>query len=224
MDGLLLFNKPILWTSHDVVDFVRRRIGQQAVGHAGTLDPMATGLLLILLGKWTKKSEELMGLAKGYEGTIRLGVQTDSYDLDGRIESFGSHGDFGFEEVSSLFSSMTGKISQTPPVYSALKLNGKKFYDLARQGVAVAPKPREVEVSEFVLNYIHEAELGFRLSCSKGTYVRSIAHEVGRRLGCGATLSCLVRTRIGNFNLSSALNQTQLIAMTMDKIEKSLLR
>ena len=185
MDGLLLFNKPISWTSHDAVDFIRRKVGQRSVGHAGTLDPLATGLLLILIGKQTKRAEEFMNLDKSYEGTILFGVETDSYDLDGKIRTESAAVHLTAEKIAEVFSEFTGKISQIPPAFSALKIGGKKFYELARSGEAVTPKSREVEVSEFSLNYFCDNEAAFSLSCSKGTYVRSLAYDAGKRLGSG---------------------------------------
>ena len=222
MDGLLLFNKPILWTSHDAVDFVRHKVGQKAVGHAGTLDPLATGLLIILLGKWTKRSEEFLTMGKSYEGTMLLGIETDSHDMDGKILAQKDVKGVDSEKISSVFSALTGKILQTPPIFSALKQNGKKLYEMARQGAVVTPTPREVEVKEFHLNYFHENEAAFSLSCSKGTYVRSLAHELGKRLSCGAVLSSLVRTSIGAFHLKNALTQAELKTMTQNQIEKYL--
>lgn len=222
MDGFLLFNKPILWTSHDAVNFVRRRAGQKSVGHAGTLDPLATGLLLILLGKYTKRAEELMGMDKSYEGTIFFGAETDSYDMDGKMRSHSMTAELTAEKISGAFENLTGKISQTPPAFSALKLNGKKFYELARSGEIAIPKNRDVEIAEFSLNYFYENEAAFSLSCSKGTYVRSLAHDAGKALGCGGVLSSLVRTRIGPFHLKNALTKNGLEIMNMKQLEESL--
>ena len=222
MDGILLFNKPILWTSHDAVDFVRRKAGQRSVGHAGTLDPLATGLLLILLGKGTKRSDELMGLDKSYEGTILFGVETDSYDLDGKIQKWNDGAGLTQDQVSKVFECFTGKISQMPLVFSALKINGKKSYELARTGESVLLKSREVTITDLCLNYFYENEAAFSLSCSKGTYVRSLAHDAGEKLGCGGVLSSLVRTRIGSFDLSKALSQLDLQTMTPKQMEESI--
>lgn len=221
MDGSLLFNKPILWTSHDAVDFIRRRAGQKSVGHAGTLDPLATGLLLILLGKYTKRAEELMGMDKSYEGTILFGAETDSYDMDGKMRIHSAAG-LTAEKVAGVFESLTGKISQAPPAFSALKINGKKFYELARRGETAVPKNRDVEVAEFSLNYFFENEAAFSLSCSKGTYVRSLAHDAGKALGCGGVLSSLVRTRVGPFYLKNALTKNDVEIMNMKQLEESL--
>src|SRR5690242_20612306 len=137
MDGLLLFNKPILWTSHDAVDFIRRRVGQRRVGHAGTLDPMATGLLILLLGKATKRSQELMGLEKEYAGSMQLDVSTDTQDLEGRILFEKSWEGVDQATILKIFSEMTGKHLQTPPAFSAIQQAGQRLYALARQGVAV---------------------------------------------------------------------------------------
>ncbi len=210
MDGLLLFNKPILWTSHDAVDFIRRRAGQKSVGHAGTLDPMATGLLILLLGKWTKRADEFLGLDKSYEGTILFGVETDSYDLDGKIVVSRDPGGLTAGSIEDAFAKLTGDITQSPPAFSALKKDGKKFYELARQGQDVRPEPRRVRVDEFTLNHFHDCEAAFTLSCSKGTYVRSLAFDAGRMTGFGACLSSLVRTRIGTFALKNAPGERDL--------------
>ncbi len=210
MNGILLVDKPILWTSHDVVDFVRRRSGQKKVGHAGTLDPMATGLLVLLLGDATKRSGEFSGLDKDYRGSLRLGVVTDTWDLEGRILSEKSPELVEQGQVEKIFSELRGVQSITPPFYSALQKDGKRFYALARQGVMLEPPPREITVSEFRLENFDLPEVYFFLSCSKGTYVRSLCRMVGERLGCGAVLSSLVRTRIGPWNLGAALKVSEL--------------
>ena len=198
---------------------MRRKTGQKAVGHAGTLDPLATGLLILLLGKWTKRANEFLGMDKSYEGTMSLGVETNSYDLDGKICSVKELRGITAEMIADVFVSFTGTILQTPPIFSALKKDGKKMYELARKGEAVIAQPREVRVSELTLNYLFEDEAAFTLSCSKGTYVRSLAFDLGRKLGCGACLSSLVRTRIGNFRLSGALTQEELGHRDQKQIE-----
>ncbi len=222
MDGLLLFNKPLLWTSHDAVDFVRRRAGQRSVGHAGTLDPLATGLLILLLGKWTKRSDEFLGMDKSYEGTVLFGTETDSYDLDGRIRSQKDASALTAEKIASVFASLTGDILQVPPAFSALKKDGKKLYESARRGEEVRPEARPVRVDEFTLNYFFENEAGFTLSCSKGTYVRSLAFDAGRMLGCGGCLSSLVRTRIGPMRLQNATHESSLRNASPKQIEACL--
>lgn len=220
VDGLILFNKPILWTSHDVVNFIRRRVGKQKVGHAGTLDPLATGLLLILLGKWTKRSDEFLGMDKSYAGTILFGAQTDSFDMDGKMfEAPQDPAGVDAGKIEKIFLSLTGKIDQTPPVYSALKKDGEKLYELARRGESVAIASRPVEISEFKLNYFHENEASFSVSCSKGTYIRSLASEAGRQAGCGASLSSLVRTRIGPFRLEDAIDHSEFSRLGPQEIQ-----
>jgi tRNA pseudouridine55 synthase len=224
MDGILLFDKPIGWTSHDAVDFVRRRVGQRAVGHAGTLDPMATGLLVMLIGKATKLSSELMGLEKEYAGTLQLGLETDTQDLEGRIVSMSDWQTVTEDGVKTAFAGLTGPQAQRPPAYSAVKKNGQKLYDLARKGVAVTVEPRSIIVSRFDLLAINDAEVHFRVTCSKGTYIRALASSVGERLGCGAVLSSLVRTRVGAFQLSAALREKDLCTWPREAVEGRLVR
>lgn len=204
MDGILLLNKPSAWTSHDLVDAVRRRMGQRAVGHAGTLDPMATGLMILLLGKATKRSSDFIGLDKDYRGSIRLGVTTDSWDLDGRVLEEKAVPALTEDRLRALFSGMTGERSWMPPAFSALKRKGRKAYELARRGETVTVEPRASRIDRLELEAFDTPEVYFSMTCSKGTYVRSVAQELGVRLGCGAALSSLVRTRIGNFHLEQA--------------------
>lgn len=204
MDGALLFDKPILWTSHDAVDHLRRRTGLRRIGHAGSLDPMATGLLVLLLGGATRRCEEFMGLEKTYQGVITLGVRTDTLDLEGRV-ACQSAVSVSEAEVRRTAASFVGDIEQVPPAYSAIKVGGRKLYAMARSGQEVRPEPRRVTVRSFeVLDY-REPDIVFRLVCSKGTYVRSLAAELGEKLGCGAVLSALSRCNIGPYSLSNAL-------------------
>ena len=224
MDGILLVDKPILWTSHDVVDFVRRAAGQKRVGHAGTLDPMATGLLVLLVGEATKRSAEFMGMDKDYRGSMRLGVVTDTWDLEGRILSERSPEQVSREGLENIFLGLTGVQSITPPSYSALRKEGKRFYELARQGVMLEPPPREITVSAFRLEHFEMPEAYFFMSCSKGTYVRSLCQAVGEKAGCGAVLSSLVRTRIGPWHLSAASKVPALAAMKREELQHLLLK
>ena len=223
MDGILLFNKPILWTSHDAVDFVRRRIGQRSVGHAGTLDPLATGLLVILLGKATKLSQTLSASDKDYAGSMMLGVRTDTQDLEGQILSYGDASEILRGSVEALFAEMTGVQKQIPPNFSAVKKNGKSLYAWARAGTAVHGEAREITISSLKVTEWLLPEVYFSLSCSKGTYVRAICDELGERLGCGAVLSALVRTRSGTLFLKDALDQKEVNEWSLDTIEKKLL-
>ena len=223
MDGVLLLDKPVSWTSHDLVDAVRRKTGQRSVGHAGTLDPMATGLMILLLGKATKRSSEFMGLDKSYRGSIRQGVVSDTWDLEGRILEERPVPELGEAVLSELFSQMTGERSLVPPAFSAIKRGGQKAYAAARRGEAVAIEPRPMHLYRFVLDGYEAPEAYFSVDCSKGTYVRSIAFEVGERLGCGAALSSLVRTRIGSLLLSDAWKFEELEASSADALQKRLL-
>ena len=205
MDGLLLLNKPVAWTSHDVVDAVRRRIGQRAVGHAGTLDPMATGLLLVLLGKATKRFPEFSGLDKSYRGSFRLGLVTDSWDLEGKILEEKPVPGLSEHALRQAFGELVGERPLPMPAFSAAKRAGRKSYVLARRGEAVDVAPRPMRIHRLEITAFETPEVYFDLDCSKGTYVRSIAHTLGERLGCGAALSSLVRTRIGPFRLEQAV-------------------
>lgn len=222
MDGVLLFNKPILWTSHDAVDFIRRRLDQKAVGHAGTLDPMATGLLVLLVGKATKWSQELSVSDKDYSGTMRLGLVTDTQDLEGRIVKESSFNQITEIAIKKAVEDMIGEQDQKPPAYSAVKLRGKKLYQWARQGVAVQVEAKKINVMDFRIIGIDFPEVHFSLSCSKGTYVRSLCDRAGEVLGCGATLSSLVRQRSGNFFLSQALSERDVRTLGPNEIKSRL--
>lgn len=209
MDGIILFNKPILWTSHDAVDFFRRRLGQRKVGHAGALDPMATGLLLILAGSATKLSSSLSGLDKDYRGVMTFGVATDTQDFEGRILSETDTSSLTEDQVHKTLAGFEGLIRQVPPSFSAVKRQGKKLYEWARRGVMVAVEPREITVRRFELTTFSSPDAHFFLSCSKGTYVRTLCDEAGKALGCGAALSALVRTRIGDYHLKDAVTESR---------------
>lgn len=220
MDGILLFDKPIGWTSHDAVDFLRRKIGQRKVGHAGTLDPMATGLLVLLAGRATKRSSELLGLGKEYSGVMTFGVRTDTQDFEGRLLEGRDPEMLRESDIRQAFEALTGKIFQTPPAYSAVKRAGKKLYEMARLGVIVECEAREIHVERFRLTEYrpNECEAVFSVSCSKGTYVRSLCDAVGQALGVGAALSTLRRTRIGAYTLNRALDEKTLSDMPMDQL------
>ena len=223
MDGVLLMDKPAGWTSHDAVDFLRRKLGQRKIGHAGTLDPMATGLLVLLIGKSTRLSGQLTGLDKDYRGSIRLGVVTDTWDKEGKVLREASAAAVTRTQVEEAVGSLRGTQKITPPAFSALKKEGKRYYAMARQGLVLEPPAREVTVAEFRVERFESPEVFFFVSCSKGTYVRSLAHHVGEKLGCGACLSSLVRTRVGPFRLDDALTAPRLEKMSPGEIEKHLL-
>lgn len=203
---LLLVNKPYEWTSFDVVNKLRYKLKIKKIGHAGTLDPLATGLLIICSGKMTKKIEEFMGLEKEYTGKFILGQTTPSYDLETEVSEKKDISSITPEHVHEAARSFVGKINQFPPQHSAIKVGGKRAYSLARQGKEVELKAREVDVREFEITSINLPEVGFRVVCSKGTYIRSLAHDVGQKLGVGAYLSELCRTRIGSYTLNNAQN------------------
>lgn len=201
---ILNINKPEGWTSFDVVNKIRKHIGVKKVGHAGTLDPFATGVLLICTGKATKRVPELMGLEKEYEAIIELGKTTDTYDRTGIILQEKATTDIGIEEVRHICEEFQGKILQTPPMYSAVKVKGKRLYELARRGEVIDRKPRSVVIRKINILSYHEPFLHLDISCSKGTYIRALANDIGEKLGCGGMLNELTRTRIGDYKLEDA--------------------
>lgn len=204
MEEVLLVNKPAGMTSQQLVTAVKRRLGVKKAGHAGTLDPLATGLMVVLIDKATKKAGEFVGLEKEYMVTIKLGVETETYDAQGEVV-----GRYGGKPVSPTLveeavRSFLGKIRQRPPAYSAVKIGGRPAYKLARKGIEVELKPREVEIREAEILSYSWPELRLRVGCSKGTYIRSLAHDIGEKLGIGAHVTSLVRTRVGEFRLEEA--------------------
>jgi tRNA pseudouridine55 synthase len=202
---LLLINKPLHWTSFDAVNKIRNLVRVKKVGHAGTLDPLATGLLIICTGKFTKKINEYQAQEKEYTGTFTLGSTTPTYDLESEPENFNPIEKLSEQEIRSATKNFIGEIFQVPPAHSAIKLDGKRVYELARQGKEVKLNPRKVIISEFEIEKIALPLIHFRVVCSTGTYIRSLANDFGVALGCGAYLSSLCRTRIGNFLLNDAL-------------------
>lgn len=204
--GILNVNKAPELTSFRVVSVVRRGTGIKRVGHAGTLDPMATGVLLILLGQASRVSEYLMDLPKTYRATITLGVETDSYDAEGAVVSTASVSGVSREDVERVLTGYVGVIEQTPPAYSAVKIDGQPAYKKARRGETVALKARPAQIYRIDLLRFEPPELEIEVECGKGTYVRSLAHDIGRDLGCGAHLSALERTRVGPFTVESAVD------------------
>jgi tRNA pseudouridine55 synthase len=204
LSGILNVDKPPGITSHDVVDAVRRVVGQRKVGHAGTLDPMATGVLLVCLGQATRVAEYLMAGRKRYRATITLGMSTDTYDAEGQIVSSGGRTDFDRGEIEAALAAFVGQIEQVPPAYSAIKRQGRPAYELARSGQEVKLAPRPVEIDEIVLLDWTPPSLVVEVACSPGTYVRSLAHDLGARLGSGAYLDGLARLRSGHFTLEEA--------------------
>ena len=210
LSGILNVDKPPDMTSHDVVDEVRRLVGQRKVGHAGTLDPMATGVLLVCLGKATRVAEYLMQGRKRYRATIVLGATTDTYDAEGEITSSGGETDFPRAEIEAALAHLAGRIEQVPPMYSAVKRKGQPLYQLARQGKTVERSPRPVEIDSIDLLDWTPPALSVEVTCSPGTYIRSLAHDLGQRLGSGAYLASLVRLGSGRFTLEDATSLDRL--------------
>jgi tRNA pseudouridine55 synthase len=202
---MILVNKPLGWTSADVVKKIRNRVHAK-VGHAGTLDPLATGLLILCTGKFTKKISEYMSKEKEYTGTFTLGATTPSYDLETIPENPKDYSEITSVKLNEAARIFTGDIIQVPPVYSAIKKNGERSYDLARQGRAVVLDGRQVTVSVFEMEVRELPVVSFRIVCSTGTYIRSLANDIGEYLGCGAYLSSLCRTRIGEYLLKDAIS------------------
>ncbi|MCY7309395.1 MAG: tRNA pseudouridine(55) synthase TruB [Chitinophagaceae bacterium] len=206
---VLLINKPLEWTSFDVVQKLSYIIKIKKIGHAGTLDPLATGLLIICTGKFTKKINEYMAQEKEYTGTFTLGATTPTYDLESDPENFKPFDHITEEEIKSATLRFTGEIQQVPPAHSAIKVGGKRVYELARQGKEVKLEPRKVRIKEFEIVKIDPIAIGlpvihFRVVCTTGTYIRSLAKDFGEALGCGAYLSSLCRTRIGEYLVTDA--------------------
>jgi len=220
LDGAVLVDKPSGPTSHDVVDAIRRKFGIKKVGHCGTLDPAATGLLIIVLGRGTKLSEKLMGDDKVYEGTIRFGVTTNSYDADGQVIETKSVPPLTLEQLNEMAAPFIGDQMQTPPMVSAIKKDGVPLYKLARKGVEVEREPRLIHIYNFRFTNYAGPDGEFRLACTKGTYVRSIAHELGQKIGCGAHLSALRRSASGKFDVADATPLDALLNMTASQLEK----
>ena len=208
---LILIDKPLEWSSFQAVNAVKWAIRKRyqlkkiKVGHAGTLDPLASGLLLICAGKFTKRIHEFQGMPKEYEGTITLGSSTPSYDLETEVDNAYPINHITHELIHNTKALFLGKIAQKPPIFSALKKDGKRMYEYAREGKELEIKARFVEILEFEILDINLPELRFRIKCSKGTYIRSIAHDFGKALNSGGHLSSLRRTKIGDYNVNKAL-------------------
>jgi tRNA pseudouridine55 synthase len=202
---VLLINKPLRWTSFDAIRKIRNLIRIKKVGHAGTLDPLATGLLIVCTGKFTKRLNEFMAKEKEYTGTFFLGAVTPTYDLESEPVSFKPLDTITTEAIANAAQQWTGEIMQIPPAHSAIKIDGKRVYELARQGKEVKIEPRKVTIHEFEIIKTEMPLVHFRVVCSTGTYIRSLANDFGITLGCGAYLHSLCRTRIGEYRLSEAM-------------------
>jgi tRNA pseudouridine55 synthase len=207
---VLLIDKPLHWTSFDVVDKIRRWFGIEKAGHAGTLDPRATGLLILCTGRQTKRIDQFANLDKEYVGTFELGIQTPSFDMETRVTERLDYSGVSIDELRSVVVRFTGRQLQTPPMYSAVKHHGKPLYKYARKGKTLERQPKEIEVKEFsVLSFVPPVA-EFRVVCSKGTYIRSLVSDIGNKLGCGAALTSLRRTRIGTYRVEDALTIEEL--------------
>jgi tRNA pseudouridine55 synthase len=210
---MLLINKPLTWTSFDVVGKIRNTLKplKLKVGHAGTLDPLATGLLIICTGKLTKKIDEFQAQEKEYTGTFTLGATTPSYDLETEVDEKFPVDHITEKAIHADTVQFCGPIAQFPPPHSAIKMGGERIYLKARRGETVELKARHVEISAFEITRIALPEIDFRVVCSKGTYIRSLAHDFGKALGSGAYLSALCRTKSGNYSLENAFEVTDLV-------------
>ncbi len=201
---VLLIDKPLRWTSFDVVRKIRNTLKIKKVGHAGTLDPLATGLLVICTGKFTKKIHEYMGMEKEYTGTFIVGATTPTYDLESTPENLTEYHHLTKDMILGAAHRFTGEVMQIPPAHSAIKQQGKPVYLLARKGKEVRLEPRKINIRVFEITHIVLPEISFRVVCSTGTYIRSLANDFGNALGTGAYLGSLCRTRIGNFTLNNS--------------------
>lgn len=216
--GILLVDKPAGPTSHDIVDRIRRHFHLKKVGHGGTLDPAATGLLIILLGHGTRLSERFMSSDKTYEGAMRLGISTDSQDADGKIVREADPSSVTREQLEAAMATFKGDMYQTPPMVSAVKIEGVPLYKLARRGQEVERKPRFIHIYEFRLFDFTSPKATFRLRCTKGTYVRTICHDIGEKLGCGAHLEQLRRTQSGDFDVKNAIPLDRLMTLAQPQL------
>jgi tRNA pseudouridine55 synthase len=214
---VLLVDKPLEWTSHDVVAKIRNAIRIKKVGHAGTLDPLATGLLILCTGKFTKRINEFMSQEKEYTGTITLGAITPTYDLESTPQNFCSTEAITKADLDNAAIHFVGEILQVPPIHSAIKQKGKPVYLLARKGKEVQLEPRKILIKLFEITSFQKDDkscvASFRVVCSTGTYIRSLAHDFGQHLGCGAYLSSLRRTKIGDYNVEDAQTVESLLTM-----------
>lgn len=206
--GVLLIDKPYKWTSFFAIKEIKKIIDTK-IGHAGTLDPLATGLLICCTGKFTKKISEYQQLIKEYTGIIHLGATTPTYDLEGEPQDFRTYEHITGEKIIEATKQFTGEIQQIPPIHSAIKKDGKRAYELARKGEEIIMQPRTITISKFEITSVNLPEVHFRVVCSTGTYIRSLANDFGAALGCGGYLQALRRTKIGDYKVEDALEPQQ---------------
>lgn len=223
VNGVLLADKGPDWTSYDIVNCVKHRFSLNKIGHCGTLDPLATGLLILLLGKATKLQDRFMGEAKVYEGSIRLGIETDSEDISG--ETIATHDTTGISEamLRDAMSAMTGEIMQVPPMVSAIKKNGRPLYELARKGITIEREPRSVTIFSFELLSCSLPDATFRVHCSKGTYVRTLCADIGKKLGCGGIMTALRRVQCGHFKVDKAYTAEQFKSWELSDLQSAVI-
>lgn len=224
MDGILVVDKPKGLTSHDVVDFIRNRFAIKKVGHAGTLDPAATGVLVILLGRATKLADKLISLEKEYYARLTLGVLTDTADSDGMIirkQKISKALDLPF--IEKVFKEFVGEIKQVPPMFSAIHHKGKRLYELAREGISVPRRERKVNIKRISVRSFNLPDIDFEVVCSKGTYIRSLCEDIAKRLGCIGYLSSLRRIRCGQYNLDKTVTIKELTVLNNATIKNFIL-
>ena len=205
MKNVLLINKPSGITSYDVIRILKRKLHPKKIGHAGTLDPLASGLLIVLIDGATKQSEKFMGMAKRYRVEMHLGIKTDTGDADGKIIQKSALPELNKKKIEKTLIKFEGRIKQTPPIYSAIKYKGKKLYEYARAGIKVKIKPRFVEIKKIKLLSFNRETIELRVDCSKGTYIRTLVEDIAKKLKTVAVTSRLVRERIGNYTLNKAI-------------------
>lgn len=219
--AVLLIDKPLEWTSFDAVRKVRSLVRIKKVGHAGTLDPLASGLLIICTGKFTKQINAYMAKEKEYTGTFTIGATTPTYDLESEPRDFKPWEQLTIFDIEEATKKFVGHILQVPPAHSAIKMDGKRVYELARKGIEVKLEPRPVNISSFEVDASKLPEISFRVVCSTGTYIRSLAHDFGQALGCGAYLSSLRRTRIGEFLVNEGFTLEEFIELMQERKNNS---
>lgn len=222
-NGILLLDKPLEMTSHQAVGFLRRKLKMKQIGHAGTLDPMATGLLILMVGQATKTSQYLVLDNKTYQGTIKLGEVSHTYDTEGIITKVMDPSKITLQEIESAAKSLSGAQLQLPPMFSAVKVQGKPLYLSARAGETIEREPRAINVYDFKINKVEMPTIEFEVSCSKGTYIRTLAHQIGEILKCGSYLTSLRRIQSGNFSIENAITPEKINSLSEDEIAKFLL-
>ena len=222
-EGILLVDKPATWTSFDVVNFVRSRFNVPKVGHCGTLDPAATGLLVLVLGRYTRVSSAFSGENKTYQAVVKIGVATDTFDLDGEVISTCDTANISDDALRDAVLSFKGESEQLPPMYSAVRVGGKKLYELARKGETVEREARKINISRIEIVRCEVPECEFILDCSKGTYVRTLCDDIGKKLKCGGVMKSLRRLRSGEFSLDKALTIDRLKEMDQAQLNEQLL-